>query len=93
MCKDGYNIYLSHRHPWIVRKIANFTFSTLASNKGFETSITKEQSKILKRLYSREELLEDMVEMSIYVKVMKHYIWAFLQSRDLDKLVTDSIGD
>lgn len=85
--KDCYAKVLAHKHNWFIRTTVNLALNLINSREAFETSLMKEQSQVLGRPYTKEELYEDMVEMRGYVRKTTEYIYKFNRDRKVENLL------
>ena len=85
--KDCYAKVLAHKHNWFIRTTVNLALNLINSRETFETSLIKEQSQVLGRPYTKEELYEDMIEMRGYVRKTTEYIYKFNRDRKVENLL------
>lgn len=87
MGKDCYAKVLAHKHNWFMRTTVNLAINLINSREAFEENMLKEQTIVLGREYTLQELKEDMREMSGYIKKTYKYIHKFNRDRKVENLI------
>ena len=84
--KKAYNEVLAPHHNWFIRTTANMAMGLVNSRKDILESITKEQTKVLGRQYTEEEMNEDFKQIYDLTDRIRKYLEKFYTERGLDQM-------
>lgn len=83
IAREAYTERLAFRHVWILRHPARWAMSLVASRQHFNDSFCAEQSKVLNRPYTEQELYDDCTELTESITEMRTYINAYLSKHNM----------
>lgn len=81
-----YNKFLAPKHNWVQKKICNLALKLLIKRQRYTDSFITEQSKVRGRVYTEQEMIDEMWEAHPYVNKFAEYIWQYFRERNMADL-------
>lgn len=83
---EAYTEALAPHHNWLIRSAAWVGLNACASREEFVASVCKEQSKVLERPYTPEEMYSDAKILGESAEEIGKHIWALFAKYDITKI-------
>ena len=82
----AYNTALAPHHPWMLKKVAGVAMNAINYRAVFIKNMVDEQTKVLGREYTEENVYEDLKLLSDEAGILAKHLWALCQQNGFDKL-------